>query len=98
LKRHVNPYRINDPTNIFEVGDNSSHPELDDKKRIWKFRGRRFNTATELEKYMRNEGLNPKAYWMKPYAVQEIGKKIIIIEIIERCSPEERSGVRNLAI
>lgn len=97
MKKHVNPYRINDPKNLFEVGENSSHPELEDTKRYWFFKGRMFRNATEVEKYFANEGLDPRKYWMLPKWDRDGANMIIRINIVERVSPEERSHVRELA-
>lgn len=98
MKRHVNPYRINDPHDLFEVSENSSHPELCDAKRIWKFRGRTFRSATEVQKYFDNEGLNPKLFWMMPEWEKENGMKAtIVIKIVERVPSDERHLVRELA-
>lgn len=94
--KHLNPYRVDDPKNMFEVGENSSHPELDDNMRVWKFRDRTFRSATEIQKYFENEGLNPKAFWMKPVAVKESHRNTIYIHIVERCSPEERNDLQDL--
>lgn len=95
--RHRNPYRINDPKDIFEVGENSSHPEMMDAKRVWSFRGRTFMSATELEKYMNDEGLDPRRYWMKPEWVKEDWRHFIRIQVVERAPAEERHKLRSLA-
>jgi len=95
--RHSNPYRIQNPNDLFEVGENSSHPELKDSKRIWSFRGYTFESATELEKYMRNEGLDPRRFWMKPEWVKEDWRSFVRINVVERVPQEERHMVRELA-
>jgi hypothetical protein len=83
---HVNPYSIQDPANLLEVGENSSHPELKDAKRIWSFRGYTFHSATEVEKYFKNEGLDIRRYWMKPVWIKEDWRAFIRIEIVEKTS------------
>jgi hypothetical protein len=95
--KHKNPYRINDPQNLFEVGENSSHPELNDKKRVWSFRGYTFHSATELERYFNNEGLDPRRYWMKPTVVESDDGNYIKIFVVERAPAEERHMMRSLA-
>ena len=83
--RHRNPHRINDPTDLLEVSANSSHPELNDKYRIWKFNGYTFRKPEELERYILNEGYNIKKLWMHPVAVaDESGRNTIIIHVAER--------------
>jgi D-alanine-D-alanine ligase-like ATP-grasp enzyme len=75
-----------DPANLLEVGENSSHPELKDAKRIWSFRGYTFHSATEVEKYFKNEGLDIRRYWMKPVWIKEDWRAFIRIEIVEKTS------------
>jgi len=82
--KHVNPYRINNPNDLLEVSENSSHPELKDAKRVWSFRGYTFHTATELERYFKSEGLDIRRYWMKPVWVNADWRNYIRIEVIER--------------
>lgn len=91
--RHTNPYKIRDEKNIFEVGENSSHPELQDCKRIWYMNGYTFRTATELEKYMRSEGFNPKSFWIKPEWQDREGETIIAIKVVQRVPEDERGKV-----
>lgn len=68
-----------------------------DAKRVWSFRGYTFHSATELEKYMSNEGLDPRRYWMKPEWVKEDWRSFIRISVIERVPEDERHKVRSLA-
>lgn len=76
---HVNPYRIQDHDNIFEESENSSHPEMGDGKRLWKFQAYTFETATELQKFMESEGLDPRRYETSPVRVKDaMGAKIFI--------------------
>lgn len=82
--KHVNPYRINDPDNIFEVGENSSHPELRDAKRLWKFKAYTFLSATELEKFFEAEGLNPSDYVLEPRMDRDVGHTKVIINVVEK--------------
>lgn len=84
MRKHLNPHRITDPNNIFEVGENSSHPELDDSIRIWKFKGHTFTSATEAAKFFEQEGLDPKHYDIRPRSQRDIGRNKITIEIIPR--------------
>lgn len=91
MKKHVNPYRIHDHTNLFEVGENSSHPEIQDSQRLWKFRAYTFKSATELEKFFKNEGLDPRRYWIAPRLEKDIGGRAkIIIEVTDRKTPNAR--------
>lgn len=98
MSKHYNPYRINDPKNLFEVGENSSHPELEDTKRIWEFNGHIMRSATEVEKYFNNEGLDPRKYWILPTWEKDGANMVVRIKIVQRVSPEERKNVRELAL
>lgn len=97
MKKHVNPYSIHDPANLFEVGENSSHPELKDAKRIWEFKGYTFRSAAKLQDFFKDQGLDSRKFWMLPSWENDGAHYIIRIKIIERCSPEERRHVRELA-
>lgn len=94
--RHVNPYRIKNPQDIFEVGENSSHPELRDAKRLYVFGAYRFSTATELQKFFSSEGLNPKQYWMKPRLDRDAMGNKIIIEVVPKHSRVNRDQVMDM--
>lgn len=96
MRRHINPHRVNDPSDIFEVGENSSHPELDDARRIWKFGAYTFNSATEVAKFFEQEGLNPRQYDMRPKSVREFSKNLIIIQIVPKTALPRRTSERSL--
>lgn len=97
MRRHSNPYRINDPSDLLEVSENSSHPEMADAKRVWEFKGRVFHSATELQKFMENEGYNPRRFWMKPEWVKEDWRTFVRIRVVERVPQDERHLVGDLA-
>lgn len=89
--------RIYDEKCIFEVGENSSHPELQDAERIWLFGGYTFRTATELEKFFANEGLDPKMYWMEPYSqTTYAGKRKILIKVVPKGLARSQRGLKEL--
>lgn len=96
MKRHQNPYRIKDEKNWFEVCENSSHPELKDSRRVYHFRGYTFLNATQVEKYFRNEGLNPREYTYIPRSAldEQTAKNVIHIFICERVPKEEQHQAR----
>ena len=98
--KHSNPYRINNPDDIFEVSENSSHPELRDCRRVWKFGGYTFRTATELEQFFRNEGLNPKGYVLEPVMHRESAnaKNMIVINVIEKWKARQKQKLRELSL
>jgi hypothetical protein len=96
--RHNNPYRINNPDDFFEVGENSSHPELQDCRRVWKFGAYSFSTATELQKFFSDEGLNPKNYVMEPIIQRDFSKNLIIINIIEKWKARQKQKLRELRL
>lgn len=84
-RKHLNPYRVNDEKNWFEVGENSSHPELDDSKRVWKFNGRHYKTATDIEKHFKEYGLRQEFFKIQPRSeIDGTGHKTIIIEVVEK--------------
>lgn len=82
--KHINPYTINDPDNWAEVTENSSHPELNDARRVWRFGGYGWNNATDAIKFLEGEGLDPKRYTTKSKKVSEFAKNLIIIEIVPK--------------
>jgi hypothetical protein len=85
VKKHSNPYRIKDPTNIFEVSENSSHPELYDKRRIWKYKGKVFKTATECQRYLEDEGINWRRLKLVPIRhLDGDGSCVIMCNVVER--------------
>lgn len=92
MKKHRNPYRIQDERNLFEVTANSSHPELNDSKRVWHFRGYTFTSPERLQDFFNNEGLNPAHYWYKPVMMPDgfSGANIIHLYICERIPQDER--------
>lgn len=95
--RHRNPHRIHDPNNIFEVAENSSHPELYDSRRIYDYKGRRFKTAVEAEKYLTDHGINWKRR-CKLVPVRQLdsdGHVIIVCHIAERV-PAGHSDIRDI--
>lgn len=93
---HSNPYKINDPNNIFELGENSSHPELKDATRLWKFRAYTFTSATELEKFFSDEGLDSSKYVLEPFIQKDIGKNKIIINVVHRSESRNYNRVRGM--
>lgn len=95
--KHKNPYRVNDPNNLFEVGENSSHPELEDARRVYKFKAYSFNSATELEKFFMDEGLNPAHYTIEPVIKRnyEHGKSLIIINVVAKSESRNERAVKN---
>jgi hypothetical protein len=95
--KHNNPYRINDPTDLLEVGENSSHPELRDAKRYYTFGAYRFATATELERFFESEGLSRRDYWMRPVATRNAMGNEIKIEVIPKHKKVRRSEVIEMA-
>lgn len=87
MRKHSNPYRIQDPTNIFEVSENSSHPELYDKLRVWDYKGRVFTSATECQKYLEDHGIDWRRLKLTP--VRELdrdGSVVIRCHVAERLS------------
>ncbi|MBL0233232.1 MAG: hypothetical protein IPQ08_06165 [Chitinophagaceae bacterium] len=66
MAKHRDPYQIKDPTDIFEVIANSSHPELIERKRVIHFNAYTFKTCEALQSFFTQEGLNPKGFWIKP--------------------------------
>jgi len=94
--KHVNPYRIKDPNNWLEVTENSSHHELDDAKRVWKFRAYSFTSATEVEKFFRDEGLILKDYVGEPKAHREYNKNLIIINIVPKSESRNHRALRSI--
>ena len=96
MRQHRNPYRINDPNNIFEVAENSSHPELKDKYRLYKYKGRIFRTATEAQKFLDNEGIDVKRLKLVPVRhLDADGSVIIICNLAERV-PQGMHDIRDL--
>ena len=96
--RHYNPYRIDDPNNIFDVGENSSHPELKDKVRVWRFKAYSFTSATELHKFFDNEGLNPKDYVLDPHIQKDIGGNKIFINVVHKSESRNYQNVRRMSV
>ena len=94
--KHVNPYRINDPNNIFEVSENSSHPELGDADRIWRFGGYVFKSATEAQKFFNDEGLNPNHYDIEPIAKRLFHKNTIEINIVPKHMSRNERALRSI--
>lgn len=94
--RHKNPYRVNDPDDIFEVSENSSHPELDDCRRIYRFGGYTFESATELQKFFESEGLDPKRYAIEPRMEREFAKNLITINVVEKWKSRNQQALREL--
>ena len=96
MKQHRNPYRIQDPNNIFEVSENSSHPEIFDKRRIWDYKGKVFKTATECQKYLIDNGIDWTRLKLTP--VRELdrdGSVVIRCHVVERI-PEGQYDIREL--
>jgi hypothetical protein len=89
--RHTNPYRINDGSDIFEVSENSSHPDLKDSLRLWHFGGYTFKTATQLMNFFNSEGLDPKTHWIEPkWERNTDGKSVIHIFVKPRWQLNEQ--------
>jgi len=82
--KHRNPYAITNPDDIFEVSENSSHPELKDAKRIWRLGGYVFHSSTELHKFFTDEGLNPRNYVIEPVIQSDMGKNKITVNVVEK--------------
>lgn len=97
--KHVNPYRIRDPKDFFDVGSNSSHPELRDAKRIWKFGGYTFLNPEAVEQFFKDEGLDVKNYVIEPIMEQNViaGKNRIIINIVEKFKSRNYRALRELS-
>lgn len=94
--RHSNPYYIRDEKNWLEVTENSSHPELDDAKRIWKFYAYTFTSATEVDKFFSEEGLDRNKYTTESKSVREFHKNMIIINIVPKGTSRNDRGLRSL--
>jgi len=96
--KHVNPYHINDPHNWLEVSANSSHPELKDAKRIWKFGAYSFTSENEVAKFFESEGLKISQYSTNPTLRKNgfNGKNEIIIEIVEKYKSRNQQALRSL--
>lgn len=86
MKKHNNPYLINNPSDIFEVGANSSHPELNDRERVWHYKGHTFHKPEHLETFLKNEGVDPRTLWMHPVKEADgwTGHNIIRIYVADR--------------
>lgn len=96
MRKHHNPYLIRDSNNLLEVGENSSHPELDDARRIWKFHSYTFQSATEVERFFNSEGLDLSQYDYRPKKVREFAKNLIIIEIVSKTALPMRESSRRV--
>lgn len=97
--RHKNPYRIHDPNNIFEVAENSSHPELFDKRRIYKYRGRTFKSAVEAQTYLEDHGIDWRQCKLTPVRhLDGDGSCVIFCHIIDRDGrlPQGQYDIRDL--
>lgn len=95
---HLNPYQINNPDDFLEVGENSSHPELQDAKRIWKLGGYTFTNATEVQKFFSDEGLDPRQYVMEPVLEKNTiaGKNRVIINIVEKWKSRNQHALKGM--
>lgn len=98
LRRHINPYRINDPGNILEVAENSSHPELEDARRVYKFEGYSFNSATELQKFFEAEGIDIRRMTIEPVMRRnyEHGKTLIIVNVVPKHKSRNDEALRKI--
>lgn len=96
MRRHLNPYRILDHKNWLEVSENSSHPELNDARRIWKFQAYTFTTATEVDKFFATEGLKLSDYATEPVWHKEYGKNLIIVNIVPKYLSRNERGLRSI--
>ena len=63
--RHRNPHEVADPDDIFDVFENSSHPELYEHTRIYCFKGRTFTKLEHLEQHLKDEGVNVKSLYYR---------------------------------
>jgi len=93
---HKNPYRINDPTNIFEVAENSSHPELYDRRRIYDYKGHRFTSAEKCQKFLEEHGIDWRRR-LKLVPIRQLdgdGSCIIVCNLAERV-PEGHMDIRD---
>ncbi len=96
MAKHRNPHRVNDPKDIFDVCENSSHPELFERRRIYDFKGRIFQTLTDLEKFMENEGYDPMHFWILPKWERDgDGSLVNRVHIIERAPQDEMHLVKD---
>lgn len=96
--RHRNPYRINDPSNWLEVTANSSHHELKDARRIWKFYAYTFTSETEIAKFFEQEGLDIKDYSYNPEIHKDNynGKNLIIINVVPKSQSLNQRRLRSM--
>jgi len=94
--RHLNPYRIADPNNIFEVSENSSHPELRDRRRIWDYKGKVFTSATACQKYLEGEGINWRKLKLTPVRYLDGDGSVVIRCMVAERIPEGQYDIRDL--
>lgn len=96
MMKHKNPYYIRDEKNWFEVCENSSHPELNDSRRVYHFKGNTFLNATQVDKFFKSEGLDPRryAYVAKRELDEVTAKNVIHIFICERVPQDEKPLAR----
>lgn len=92
--KHKNPYEIQDPDDLFELVENSSHPELKDSHRLFKFGAYTFKTATELKKFFESEGLDQNRYWFNASMHREAAKNKIVIEIVEKHRARSKKNLK----
>lgn len=100
-RTHINPYRINDDKDLLEVTENSSHPELQDSKRLWHFGAYTFKSGNEVKKFFEAEGLDITQYWFTGKLEKDIGGRAIIHIYIKtriQLSREESDRARRLGL
>jgi|WetSurMetagenome_2_1015567.scaffolds.fasta_scaffold493968_2 hypothetical protein len=98
--KHKNPYMIRDVDNFLEVSANSSHPELNDAKRIWQFNGYRFDNEDQVAKFFESEGLDLKQYDFDVERKRNMiqGKDEYVIHIKEKWKTKNNQALRNMKV
>lgn len=94
--KHKNPYRVRSEKDLYDICENSSHPELVERRRIYDFKGKIFRTATELDKYFKDNGLDIRRFWFKSAWEQDGHDVIVRIRIVERVPTDERHMVKEM--
>lgn len=96
--KHKNPYYINDHEDLLEVTANSSHGELKDCKRLWKFGGYTFDSPTKVEEFFNQEGLDIRKYDWDPEYVKNwhAGSSLIVIHIKEKWKTKNHRALQGL--
>lgn len=63
--RHVDPYKILNPNDHAELIFNSSHPELNERKRVVHFGAYTFDKPEHLDKFFKEEQIKVDNYKYK---------------------------------